>query len=72
MEHIIKHYQKRQTGKIFLLSKLIDVSSVSCTIILINMSPLRELRLGLSICFDMDWIQSLKSQEIIDSYITKS
>ena len=50
MEHTRKYYLKRQE-KIFLLSKLIDVSSISCTINYTNKSPLRELSLG--VCFKL-------------------
>ncbi len=57
---------KRQTGKIFLLSKIIDVSSISCTIVYTNMASL-----GVLICLDMDWIETLHSQEIIDSFKTQ-
>ncbi len=62
---------KRQTGKLFLLSKIIDVSSISCTIVYTNMASLGELTLGVLICLDMDWIETLHSQEIIDSFKTQ-
>ncbi len=63
---------KRQTGKIFLLSKIIDVSSISCTIVYTNMASLGELTLGVLICLDMDWIETLHSQEVIDSFKTQA
>ena len=53
MEHTKKYYWKRQTGKIFLLSKWIDVSSIGCTINYTNTSSLRELSLG--VCFKLYW-----------------
>ncbi len=46
---------------------LIDLSSVSCTIILTNMSSLRELSLGVSICIDKNSIGSFK----LDSFKTQ-
>jgi hypothetical protein len=37
---------EKKQAKIILLSQLIDVSSISCTINYTNMSSLRELSLG--------------------------
>jgi hypothetical protein len=50
---------EKKQAKIILLSQLIDVSSISCTINYTNMSSLRELNLGVSICLYMDLIKSL-------------
>jgi hypothetical protein len=58
MEHTRKNHKKKQ-AKIFILSQLIDVSSISCTINYTNTSSLRELSLGVLICFYMDLIKSL-------------
>jgi hypothetical protein len=64
MEHIKNLLLKRQTGKIFLLSRWIDVSSIGCTINYTNTLSLRELSLGVLICLDMVSINSPN----IDSY----
>ena len=64
MEHIKNLLLKRQTGKIFLLSRWIDVSSIGCTINYTNTLSLRELSLGVLICLDMVSINSRN----IDSY----
>ena len=50
--------EKDKQEKIFPLSKLIDVSSIGCTINYTNMSSLRELSLGVSICIDINSIGS--------------
>jgi hypothetical protein len=81
MEHIKNLLLERQTGKIFLLSKWIDVSWISCTINYTNISPFRELSLG--VCFKLYWHSldwesqsrqfqepSLNSWQILDSVNT--
>ncbi len=53
-----KHFKKK-TGKIFLLSNLIDIILISYSITSTNMPHHRELSLGVLICFSMVSIESL-------------
>ena len=48
----------------FLLCKLIDISLMSCTIISKHMSSLRDLSLGVSICLNMVFIESLNTYSL--------
>jgi hypothetical protein len=55
MEHTRNYYLKK-----IILSQLIDVSSISCTINYTHMSPIRELSLGgVSNCIEIVSIESL-------------
>jgi hypothetical protein len=53
--------EKDKQEKIFPLSKLIDVSSIGCTIVYTNTSSLRELSMGVSICLERVLMNSLNN-----------